>query len=311
MSPKIVIPVLLGVAILLVGGVFLLNQNPEPQQTPSPSPSATPISQPTRGEVLEFEVRKLVGFNTRPVSWSPDGRKIAYLETGTNPAVETIIIRMIDDPTFLFYFGNVDGTEKPSWAPDAQSIVYATLEGIEETRFSDTSNSQLLYSGKFVQQPTWNSDGSRIAFMQNNNIWTVNASGQHKQQVTDNGKFSKRNIQFTQDGKRIFYEQSSKPAIISSYESWIVDIDGTNQRKLTVTEKEGIELVYNGSYNPDRTEVVYVNDKGIAISNSDGSNEVQLTNEPNDRNPSWSPDGKMIMFSRSYEIQIIEFETAY
>ncbi len=45
MNQKIVIPVLLGVAILLAGGVFLLNQSPEPQPTPNPSPSPSPAPQ--------------------------------------------------------------------------------------------------------------------------------------------------------------------------------------------------------------------------------------------------------------------------
>src|SRR3989344_4606694 len=70
MSPKIMMPVLLGAAILLVGGFFLLNQQGfEPQPTPNPTPAPTPAPYPKpigeipadwltyRNEEFGFEVK--------------------------------------------------------------------------------------------------------------------------------------------------------------------------------------------------------------------------------------------------------------
>lgn len=69
MVPKTKIFVLLGITILFAGGVFLLNQNSEPQptpnQTPTPSPTPAPLVavevpedwQTYRNEEFGFEVR--------------------------------------------------------------------------------------------------------------------------------------------------------------------------------------------------------------------------------------------------------------
>lgn len=67
MNPKTILPVLLGAAILLAGGIFFLNQSSEPQPTSNSTPSSTPTLQPVgeipddwqtyRNEEFGFEVK--------------------------------------------------------------------------------------------------------------------------------------------------------------------------------------------------------------------------------------------------------------
>lgn len=51
--------------------------------------------------------------------------------------------------------------------------------------------------------------------------------------------------------------------------------------------------------------IAFATDEGIATMSPDGLNRVQLTDQPNDINPKWSPDGRMIAFQRVAEIWVM------
>ena len=89
MNPKIIMPVLLGAVILLVGGVFLLNQSPQPQPTPNPTPSPAPAPQ----LVNEISDEKIV---TKLIEALPDMELLSRLplQQGT----EGITIRVVERP---------------------------------------------------------------------------------------------------------------------------------------------------------------------------------------------------------------------
>jgi hypothetical protein len=93
MNMKILIPVIVAVAVILVGGVFLLNQTPAPQPSPTPVPTPTPspipIPTPTpeipvdwktyRNEELEFEVRYPSNLQVAEYQ-DPDRRTVSFID---------------------------------------------------------------------------------------------------------------------------------------------------------------------------------------------------------------------------------------
>ena len=90
-------------------------------------------------------------------------------------------------------------------------------------------------------------------------------------------------------------------------EIYVMDADGGNQRRLT----ENPASDFSPSWSPDGKRIAFISDRDghvhakhgwptyeIYVMDADGSNPQNLTNNPhNDRQPSWSPDGKRIVFS--------------
>src|SRR5262249_59763568 len=74
--------------------------------------------------------------------------------------------------------------------------------------------------------------------------------------------------------------------------------DGTGRRQLTHVAKG--HAVSSPEFSPGGTRIVSTIDEQIWVMNADGSAQHQLTHQAGflDHNPSWSPDGRKIVFSR-------------
>jgi len=183
----------------------------------------------------------------------------------------------------------------PAWSPDGSQIAYLSWPGETldiHVMDADGGNQRLLYdSGYHDADPHW--AGTRIAFTRNSQIWIMDDDGTDATQLTDPPRagewggavlpFGDYDPRISPDGGRIVFERmvdDSSPH--GNYDLFIVDIDGTDETRLTGTGwTQGL-----ASWSPSGDSLVYsvtaMGTEGrydIFTINPDGTGVTDLTSE--------------------------------
>src|SRR5262249_37118538 len=150
--------------------------------------------------------------NTWGVSWSPDGKQIAFSsQRDGNWSIYTIdadgtnIMQLTTDGPDSFY---------PSWAPDGKRIAFDRRLGDQSFIFVvNVDGSGLTKVSEHEGfEPRWSADGRKIAFAafqyNRSDIYTMNADGSNLKNVTNNAAFNSFVPAWSMDGKKIIYEVS-------------------------------------------------------------------------------------------------------
>lgn len=201
-----------------------------------------------------------------------------------------------------------------AWSPDGKSLSFTAMHDYDEKTdeyrtdvfiFEIKSPGLKKISGeaKHAFSSAWSPDGKRIFFSSDSgnekesNIFSVKTDGSDLIQLTkDSGKNTVPDV--SPDGKKIAFMSTRESA---KYQIYVMDADGSNVKKLTTDLNVSF---CNPVWSKDGKRIVYYSDKGdgkdqIWIMNADGSNQKLLTNNiGHNIFPSFSPDGKRIIFSR-------------
>lgn len=243
------------------------------------SPTRLTHPQP-RGEILPIFVRV---YDDGPV-WSPDGTKIAFFSNRNY--------------TFALYTMNADGSDlrlvtdqvpnptAAAWSPDGTKIA--------------------LVGGLFFAIPPGD-----LAI----DIYTVNVDGSGLTKLTKESGLN-GSPTWSPDGSQIAFSSNRDPD--QRHKIWVMNADGSNQRRLTDIHNTSNPLFYGDgwpSWSPDGSSILFtgyrdfngarncfeVNCLEIFVMNADGTNDHPLTNDPNRGGiyqlPRWSPDGTKIVTS--------------
>ena len=218
------------------------------------------------------------GFDVQP-AWSPDGKRVAFVSTR-------------HDPNGEIYVMNADGT------------------AVQRLTFDDHLD----------EAPTWSKDGKRIAFVstrddEQGEIYVMNAA---------DGSGVSRLTEFTGTdgepawspyGKQIVFVSGRDALSEGKTELYVVDVDTRQVSRLTW---EGVR-VQAPSWAPGGKQIAFntlaqlpggtngepdVLSEDVYVLDLDGKRVTRLTGGPggpNDSQPSWSPDGKLIAFVRELD----------
>lgn len=226
--------------------------------------------------------------------WSPDGSTVVYCHVHFSLVGGDL---KAFPESSGFWLVNSDGTGARmlrshlgfmhlDWSPDGQWLAFSEDRRIWKLKVTGDILEQILSNSTGLNDtPMWSPDGRRIAFnrFQSDGMtgtYTMAANGTDLRFVGYGGGSS-----WSPDGKRLAY--------IGYHYIGIRDTNGTNDRKLVTTQSVG-----NVVFSPDGSKIAF----GALIDTIGGLYVVDTTGgnlkllEEGAYEPSWSPDGKRIVY---------------
>lgn len=276
-----------------------------------PAPTATVTPAPTQAVPTPTNVR--AGQLAGRIVYSNEN-DIFVMDLATSQ-----ITRLTDDPEWDF---------DAAWSPDGTQIVFRShRDGNEEIYImnADGSNQTNLSRNPGADwSPVWSPDGIRIAFFSERNgrsgIWVMDIKGDNAIPVGTPPGVNDYPT-WSPDSQRIAWNCTMgrrHPSGQGDFEICVVNADGSDLTQLTDTEGDN----KFPAWSPDGSKILFVSnragwptlpeyqplgydpenfgDEEIFVMNVDGTNQINLTNNPreDDSFPAWSPDGLHFVYSR-------------
>ena len=181
------------------------------------------------------------GSDTSISRWSPDGDRIAFVQSGEffSVGADGENRTKIDGA-----FGNF-----PAWSPDGAEMAFSGKGHIFKVDLMSGRVQQLTHFAEgdtysegatWSQAPHWSPDGQYIAFdkVENGNfdIFVMRADGSNLQRITHSDRVEARPV-WSPDGRKIaFHGNANESGSYSDFEIYVMDAGGDNVVRLTTND---------------------------------------------------------------------------
>jgi TolB protein len=234
-----------------------------------------------------------------------DTRIVFISETG--PAIKRVKRLAIMDedganPTFLTRGDYMVLT--PRFNPTAQMIAYMSYIGTKPRVYLfdiETGKQEML--GNFPNMtfsPRFSPDGNKVALSLetngNSDIYVMDLRSRAIQRLTTDPAIDTA-PSFSPDGSQIAFESDRG----GSQQIYVMNVDGTNQHRISFgAEKNGTPV-----WSPRGDLIAFTKQDGgrfdVGVMRADGSGERLISSGWEDEGPTWAPNGRVLMFTRTLE----------
>lgn len=200
-----------------------------------------------------------------------------------------------------FLLAGSDLVVTPRFSPSAQKITFMSYENIVPQVYLldiETGRRELL--GNFPGMtfaPRFSPNGEKLIMSMinkgNSDIYSMDLRSRSTNRLTSDSGIDVSGS-FSPDGRQVVFnsDRGGSPQI------YIMDADGTGTKRISFGKGRYSAPVWS----PRGDKIAFVkslNGKfSIGVMNTDGSGERQLTESYLDEGPTWSPNGRVILFSR-------------
>jgi TolB protein len=227
-------------------------------------------------------------------SWSANGKKIVFSAERERFGDSDIYTMNADgsNKRLITDEGSIDGPKKhdsfPAFSPDGRKIIFGRNWSIY-TINPDGSDLSRLTPGRYeYMSPDWSPDGTKIAFTDAySTVFTMNSDGSNRVPITPEAQneYGCFGPDWSPDNARITCEYG----VI-----YVMNADGSGKITLPGSTQYGMFAWESSAFSPGGTEIVFAakrdGDYDIYTMNDDGTEVVQLTNDPaRDWAPDWQP----------------------
>jgi TolB protein len=231
-----------------------------------------------------------------------DSRVVYVAESGPKDRrIKRLAIMDQDGANHRFLTNGQSIVLTPRFAPNQQSIVYMSYVGDRPAIYVyDIGSGRqrlLVSSANLTFAPRFSPDGRYVVFAMsisgNTNLYRVAVAGGAPQRLT-NAPGIDSGASYSPDGSQIVFESDRS----GSQQLYVMNADGSNQHRISFGSGRYATPVWS----PRGDMIAFTKMAGnfrIGIMSPTGGDEKLLTNDWQDEGPSWSPNGRVLMFFRS------------